>query len=68
MEKWIAVLLVFALLRPLVWGSLVLLMWAACRAALPERLARKACGHFYGMSWRQVFSTAAIGRQEGPKS
>jgi hypothetical protein len=68
MEKWIALLIVFALVRPLVWGTLVLLMWAISRAALPPKLARKACGHFYAMSWREVFLVAATGRREDRRS
>lgn len=67
MEKWVAMLVVFAVLRPLVWGALVLLMWAVSRAALPARWARKACGHFHDMTWREVFSAAAIGRRAGPR-
>lgn len=56
----VGLLVVFVFLRPLVQGSLLLFAWALCRAALPKRWARKACGHYYDMTWRQVFKAGAI--------
>jgi hypothetical protein len=60
----VGLLIVFVLLRPLVQGTLLLFAWALCRVALSERWARKACGHYYDKTWRQVFRSGAIPRAD----
>lgn len=64
MEKWIALLIVMALFRPLVWGGLVLLLWAISKAVLSERAGRRVCGHFWDRKWRDVFTTAIAGEDQ----
>ena len=63
-EALIALLLVFVFLRPLVQGALLLFAWWLCRAVLPRAWARKACGHYYGRTWREVFWRGAIPRAD----
>ena len=61
MEKWIALIVVMALVRPLVWGGAILLLWAIGRALLPARAGRVIYGHLWDRRWRDVFLRAATG-------
>jgi hypothetical protein len=65
MEKWIALVVVIAVLRPVLWGSTILLLWAIGRAALPDKTGRVIYGHFWDRRAKDVFVVAATG--EAPK-